>query len=412
MKTQNSKQEILNSIQEVTEKLTTRAALTRKLRDGRLILLRGKNRNVAIGKGALLKVNTSIGVSDRNGLRAELKKLDLLASVGYRPDTMMDLSMIRLDKPLYTFAIDKFGGPVGTLPHYLCYNDRKGIDASELLAEIERQSEAGISFMTLHTTARKYLYEKAKTTRLIPVVSRGGQITINDMYINNRDESIISLYFDEILRILRRHDVVVSIGTTFRPGATNDALDGVQLEEIELQGDYIKASQHAGVAVMMEGIGHASLDKVAEYVVTVKRNYDVPVMPLGPIPTDAAIGQDHISSAIGATYMALLNGADIINSVTPEEHTGGIPDKCSIMDGLKAARIASHAVNIVRFPRLNLVDRVVSEQRGKNHTCVVDGGLFTDSVSQRISRGCSRCGEKCPLLLSYSLDEQGVLFPK
>lgn len=46
-------------------------------------------------------------------------------------------------------------------------------------------------------------------------------------------------------------------------------------------------------------------------------------MPLGPIPTDIAIGMDHIAAAIGATIMGIEGCANIISTVTREEHTGG-----------------------------------------------------------------------------------------
>ncbi|MDE7313782.1 MAG: phosphomethylpyrimidine synthase ThiC [Eubacterium sp.] len=72
-------------------------------------------------------------------------------------------------------------------------------------------------------------------------------------------------------------------------------------------------------------------------------------MPLGPIPTDRGIGWDHVSAAIGASYMAVLDGVDIINAVTREEHTGGIPTIDSIYEAIKSARVVVNAINDVRF---------------------------------------------------------------
>lgn len=405
------KQDLI-TVQEILEDLIPVSALLDKLQDGKAIILKGRDRNVAVGEGLLVKVNASIGASHSKSFKSEMEKLKLLSSVGYRPDTLMDLSIIRVDKPLYLYAMEMFGGPVGTLPHYLCYQPQKGIDVKDLIDEIEKQAEMGVSLMTLHLTPRKYLYEKACKTRVIPVVSRGGGIIIRDMYINDRTESLLSLYFDEILRILKRHNVALSIGTAFRPGTTVDALDEVQLEEIKIQGEYINAARKAGVSVMMEGIGHATLDKIASYIKIVKTRYGVPVMPLGPIPTDAAVGEDHIASAIGATYMAFLNGADIINSITREEHTGGIPTLESVLEGLKAARIAAHVVNIARFTKLDVIDRQLSEKRGVHYTCVVEGGLFTESAKQCFSMGCSRCEKECPLRLNYYLNQNDILFPR
>jgi phosphomethylpyrimidine synthase len=154
----------------------------------------------------------------------------------------------------------------------------------------------------------------------------------------------------------------------------------------------------------MEGMGHAPLHKISEYTKLIKQVHDIPVMPLGPITTDAAVGEDHISSAIGAAFMGYLGGADLINSVTREEHTGGVPTFEAILEGLRAARIAAHSVNITRYPKLDRLEQNTSEVRGENYTCVVEGGLFQQSTRLRFSMGCSRCGDLCPLLFNRESD--------
>ncbi len=395
----------LADIQDVKEGIITHEELTRNIATGSAVILEGRNRPVAVGKGLLVKVNTNVGVSNSKALSVELEKVKALSRAAYRPDAIMDLSIVRLPKPLYTFIIDEFGGPVGTLPHYICYRDRKGIDPSMLLEEIAKQAESGVSWMTLHLTARRDLCEKAKIARMIPTAARGGGIIISDMYINSRNESILSIYFDEILAILKKNLVTVSVGTIFRPATTVDALDEVHRQEIDIQGEYIREARNRGVQVMMEGIGHSTLTKIEEYTRIVKAKYNVPFVPLGPLPTDAAVGNDHIASAIGAAFMAYLGGADMINSVTREEHTGGIPSCESIIEGLRAARIATHCVNIARFPKLDAPDRRTSDRRATNYTCAVEEGLFTESAKIRYSMGCQRCGNKCPLRLMHLLDK-------
>lgn len=395
----------LAEIQDIKEGITTLEQLATNLAAGSAIVLKGRCRPVALGKDLLVKVNTNIGASNKKAVDAELEKVRALSRAAYRPDAIMDLSIVRLPKPLYSFIIEEFEGPVGTLPHYICYRDQKGIDPKMLLEEIAKQAESGVGWMTLHLTARRDLCEKAKTARMIPTASRGGGIIVSDMYINNRNESILSIYFDEILTILKKNRVTLSVGTIFRPATTVDALDEVHRQEIDIQGEYIKEAQNRGVQVMMEGIGHSTLTKIEEYVRIVKTKYNVPFVPLGPLPTDAAVGNDHIASAIGAAFMAYWGGADMINSVTREEHTGGIPSCESILEGLKAARIAAHCVNIARFPKLNAPDRRTSNRRATNYTCVVEEGLFTESTKMRYSMRCQRCGNKCPLRLVHLLDK-------
>lgn len=397
---------VLDSVQEVKEKIITTRQLRNRISRHKAVLLVGKLRTVAIGKGLLLKVNVSLGLNNPKGIDTELTKLAYISSVGYAPDTLMDLSICRPPKPLYLYMIENSGGPVGTLPHYLCFDKNKGIDSHLLLEEIERQADAGVAFMTFHFTPKKKLYEKACLTRLTPVTSRGGGIVIKDMYINKRTDNVLSDNFDNITKILRKYGVVLSIGTTFRPATTTEALDEVQLEELYIQGEYITAAIKAEIPVIMEGMGHAPLKKIIQYAKLTKQLYNIPCMPLGPIPTDAAVGEDHISSAIGAAFMGYVGGADAINSVTREEHTGKIPSIDSILEGLKAARIASHAVNISRFPILDIADQRISRQRANHYTCVVDGGLFSESTRQRYSMGCSRCGIECPLAINYELAQE------
>lgn len=390
----------LSSIEEISEGIITQEELHKELKVGSAVVLKGKARRVAIGSRLLVKVNVSIGCSDKHGLPEELKKLETLSHLSYRPDVMMDLSIVRPQRPLYRSMIETFGGPVGTLPHYLCYSPGQGIDPSELLEEVQRQAEAGVAWMTLHVTPRTDIYEMAKQIRSIPSPSRGGSIVIHDMILNKRGESVLSLYFDKILSILGANEVAISIGAAFRPSTILEALDPVHRREIDIQGEYIREAHQQGVQVMTEGIGHATLDKVAEYVTIVRSRYRVPMVPLGPIPTDAAIGEDHVSNAIGSAYMALIGGADLINSVTREEHTGDIPSFESVIEGLRAARVAAHAVNIVRYPIQEAADIEVADRRRQRWSCVVAGGLFDRPIEEVPGMGCTRCRRECPLLIA------------
>jgi len=398
----------LAGLQDIREGIISNEALLDNLRDGSAIVLKGRTRFVAVGKGLAVKVNTSIGLNSEGELQQELGKIKAISELDYKPDTMMDLSTRRISSPLYKHIIETVGCPVGTLPHYLCYDPTRGIDPNDMLHEAEAQAKDGVSFMTLHVTPRRTIYEKAKKMRLTPCTSRGGGIVIHDMYINKREESVISLLFDEILSILAEYNVALSVGTAFRPANVIDAMDEVHQAEIEIQGEYIRRARTANVQVMMEGIGHATFDKIETYTHMVKRKYGIPVMPLGPIPTDAAVGFDHVANAIGAAFVAYLGGADIINSITREEHTGGIPKVDSIIEGLRAARVAAHAVNICRFGDIPKKDFGAAKKRADSYTCVIEGDLFSQSAKARFSMGCDRCGPECPLIVNYKLREKAT----
>ena len=124
-------------------------------------------------------------------------------------------------------------------------------------------------------------------------------------------------------------------------------------------------------------------------------------MPLGPLPTDAAIGFDHIANAIGATFMASIGNVGLINSLTRREHLGGIPSSDEIIEGVKAAKVAAHCVNIMRHPVMARIDEAVSDARAGRQTCVCSGGLFDECDDSDVKTGCARCSFECPLTLVH-----------
>lgn len=351
-----------------------------------------------IGSCVLLKVNTNIGVSDITNLEIELRKLKYLSELKYAPDTMMDHTYVPVERPLWKYMVEEFKGPVGTLPHYSTFEVDHGIDKGRLLETIEEMAIGGVSFMTLHPTATISLLEMAKKCRKIPTTSRGGAVVLKDAILNNRNENIFIDNFADILKLFKKYSLTLSVGTTFRPACINEALDLVQMEEIKEQKKYIDMAKANGVNVIMEGIGHISLDMIPNYCKLINI-YNTPLMPLGPMPTDATIGFDHVTAAIGATVTALNGNVGIINSVTREEHTGNVPSDESIVEGLKAARVVAHSINVARFPQFREIDNAIAENRANNRSCVIKGGIFADETANEEGSGCSRCRYECPLTI-------------
>lgn len=359
--------------------------LKEKMQTNEVVLLKGKKYDTLVGKGLQLKINSSVGLSDKSEFKSEVDKISKIACFDVLPDIMMDLSIICTKKPLYDLIQEEIGCPVGTVPVYTCFDSGKGIDKNKFLEEIERQAQNGIAFMTLHFTAVDEIYRKT-LDRNISVISRGGSLVLRDLYINKRKQNILFECFDDICKILKKYSVVVSVGTTFRPSTLYDALDEIQLNEIRMQKDIIDALRKRDITVMMEGVGHISLGDLKKYVRLIREDFYIPFMPLGPIPTDRAIGWDHVSAAIGASYMAILNGADIINAVTREEHTGGIPTTNSIYEAIKSAQVVVDSINDVRF-----FEKYNKAQNNKKNNCM---GIMKEDI------GCDRCKEECPFLLN------------
>ncbi|MFJ3985456.1 phosphomethylpyrimidine synthase ThiC [Streptomyces fungicidicus] len=397
----------LEDVQEVREGLLSATEARARIASGSLVELRACGDPVLVGPGSLVKVNTSIGCNRAADLEAEVEKIREIARLGYQPDLMMDLSTVRLPDPLYRTASTELGLPVGTLPHYLCFKPRGGLDVPRLLDEIERQAEAGVAWMTLHLSPTREMYELARTTRQTATTARGGGIVVRDMLINNRVESVLAERFGDIAAILKRHGVALSLGTTFRPASTVDALDTVHVQELERQQLFYREARALGIPTMLEAVGHMRLGQIATFTRLLRGTlrYPGPVMTLGPIPTDAAVGHDHIANALGAGMLAVEGGTNVVNSVTREEHTGRVPTLDSILEGLRAARIAAHSANISLFPDLDFpIENRVAERRGANYTCVVKGGLFEKSAQTRFAMGCTRCGNECPLVINFVTD--------
>ena len=356
-----------------------------KMRTNEVVLLKGKKYDTLVGKDLRLKINCSVGVSNEDEFENEVYKLSKIADFDMRPDTMMDLSIISTKVPLYYLIQEKIGCPVGTVPIYTCFDGKNGIDKNRFLEEIEKQAQNGVAFMTLHFAATDKIYKKT-SKRNVSVISRGGSLILRDIYINNRKQNILLECFDEICKLAKKYDVTISLGTTFRPSSLYDALDEAQLDEIEVQKDIIRALLKRDIRVMMEGVGHISLRDLKKYVSIIRKDFYIPFMPLGPISTDRAIGWDHISAAIGASYMAMLDGADIINAVTREEHTGGIPSINSIYEAIKTAQVVVNSIDDVRF-----FEKYNRAQNYKKNNCM---GIIKNDI------GCDRCKEECPFLLN------------
>jgi phosphomethylpyrimidine synthase len=104
------------------------------------------------------------------------------------------------------------------------------------------------------------------------------------------------------------------------------------------------------------------------------------------MPTDAALDDDHIAAAIGATLLGLAGAAHLLAAVTREEHSGGIPSTESTLEAVRAARVAAHVIDLDRLNASDLDDTIVNA-RAAHRTC----------VHGRTDPGCSRCGRACPL---------------
>lgn len=351
-----------------------------KENNGDSIKLKYRSGFKLIGKNENVLINTLIGCNKIDEIDDVKSKLQELIDMKNKTDIVTDVSTIKFEQiPLWKMVCKETDFIAGTVPIYFLQN-KKNISYNELLEIIHEQLEEGVGIITIHPTATKELIYLSQN-RIVPCTSRGGQIIINNLIETGKN--IYLEVLPQIINMCKRYNSTISIGTTFRSANIIDSFDLVQRREIELQiqlADYINKN---GVGVIIEAPGHATPKKIKS-ICNMLNNRKYPIMPLGPIPTDTAIGNDHIAASIGVTLMGLENCVQIISVVTREEHTGRIPSLESMREAVEAAKISAHIIDINRSDDYSM-DRVIAYNRRKS--CVGDN-----------SKGCSRCESLCPLV--------------
>ncbi len=309
---------------------------------------------IGIGKKTRTKINANIGSStDMADLDDEIEKLDVAVRAG--ADTVMDLSMGGDLDEVRRGILKNCPVPLGTVPIYQSVAEavekhkKEIVDVTvdEMFKVIEKQAIDGVDFMTIHCGINRHLQERlSNQKRIMGVVSRGGSFTLEWMS-HNRQENPMFEYFDDLLAILKEHEVTLSLGDGIRPGCLADATDRNQVQELITLGELTERAWDAGVQVIIEGPGHMPLNQIEANVLLQKKMCKgAPFYVLGPLVTDIAPGYDHITSAIGGAIAASA-GADYLCYVTPAEHLK-LPDSKDVHEGVIASKIAAHAADIVK----------------------------------------------------------------
>lgn len=366
-----------------------------------------------IGRGLRVKVNANIGTSAAYpDPERELDKLRVALDAG--ADAVMDLSTgepADIDRARQ-MVLAHSPVPVGTVPIYqagLEALERRGaivaMTADDIFAVIDGHAQDGVDFITVHCGVTRAALDALRSTgRVADVVSRGGAFLVAWMLHHGRENPLYEQY-DRLLEIARRHDVTLSLGDGFRPGAIADAGDAAQLTELTILGDLVIRARRAGVQVMVEGPGHVPLDQVEANVRMAKSVCrGAPFYVLGPLVADVAPGYDHIAGAIGGA-VAGWAGADFLCYVTPAEHLG-LPDAGHVREGIVAARIAAHAADIARGrPEALARDRRMSVARKaldweEQFRLAIDPGRarrLREALNPGAEEACSMCGPLCAM---------------
>lgn len=367
---------------------------------------------IGIGKNTFTKVNANIGASkDASSLDGELAKLKTAIAAG--ADTVMDLSMgSGLDEVRRGILAD-CPVPLGTVPIYQAVAEAVELEKKEIVdvtvdqmfKVIEKQAIDGVDFMTIHCGINKHLQQRlSRQKRVMGVVSRGGSFTLEWMAHHNKENPMFE-YFDDLLAILKEHEVTLSLGDGIRPGCLADATDRNQVQELIILGELTERAWDAGVQVIIEGPGHMPMDQITANVLLQKKMCkNAPFYVLGPLVTDIAPGYDHITGAIGGAIAAAA-GADYLCYVTPAEHLK-LPSNEDVHEGVIASKIAAHAADLVKgIPGAMERDNMMAEKRNKLDwqgqielsLDPVKAARFRHEGGGEKSDACSMCGSYCAI---------------
>jgi len=385
--------------------------IKKRVANGNIVIPANKNRKtkiVGIGKGLRTKVNASVGTStDIIDIEMEVKKA--LIAQKYGADTLMDLSVGGDISKIRKTIMDAVNLPLGTVPLYEAFAiSIKKYGAAvkmpkELLWEIiEKQCEEGVAFMAIHCGINKRTIEmlKRQNYRYGGIVSKGGSYMIAWMEHNNKENPLYE-HFDKVVKILKKYDVVLSLGNGFRAGAILDSSDRVQVQELIINCELAELSRQMGCQSMVEGPGHIPINEIeANIIIQKKMSSDAPFYMLGPITTDIAPGYDHITSAIGAALSSAY-GADFICCVTPAEHLG-LPFPEDIKEGVIAAKIAAHVGDMIKLKNVS-IDKLMAKARRdmqweKQFSLAIDPERAREikiKKEKSPSYACTMCGKFC-----------------
>jgi phosphomethylpyrimidine synthase len=372
--------------------------LCRQIAEGSAVIMQRDGRYTGIGKGLRTKINVNLGTSTgKIVVSDEIRKAEIAEEFG--GDTISDLSMggdisaIRREILAHTTL------PLTTVPVYqaVVENGLRDMTAGDILSTITMQAEQGVSSLVVHCVTREMLASFKKKKRVLGMVSKGGSITSAFMLMHDCENPFVER-FDEILAVCRKYDIVLSLGNTARSGCIHDRRDAFQMAEIRQNIALAHRAHDAGIQVIIEGAGgHIRSNRIASTVRYYKKQSPFPLFVAGPLPTDVAVGYDHIAGAVGGSA-ASGAGADYLCYITPAEHLG-LPGPEAVKEGLIAFRIAAHIGDTVKYgkdtqDREMAVLRAGLDREGQIR-CALDPARARELADGE--KECTMCGEFCAI---------------
>jgi len=343
---------------------------------------------IEVGKDLETKVNLIVGANSDKQVEIEKEKIEAAAKLGVH--TIIDLSKVKLNYPLWIYGRENFSeiafGKVA--PILVAVYNNGDVSPKKLWEEIKWSVEAGVDYMTLNLIPIKLKDLKIVRDRAFPTTSRQGGVLLSYMIKNNKDNPYEPILGD-ILALFKEYKVTMHIGSTFRPSGITEAYDEAHKWELKQQMDMFKKVDECGVQAIVEPMSHQPFKDIGPGIQKLREDYGgyVPFQMLGPIVTEVNFNCDQYASASGATIAAMYNVGKI-TTIPPREHVG-FPSLQDTIEGIKATLTSVHAGDMCRLPYLMEQDKKIIKERGKRKSC--------NPKSNKA--GCNKCLELCPLLV-------------
>ena len=404
------------------EKLRTEVA------DGRVVLIPGRNsaRSLALGSLVRSKVLCNLGTSVVSpSVEAEISKARLAAARGASiicdqsvgPDVAKHRAGLLAASPL----------PLAAVPLYQnaerarrAHGNPLAFSATETITVFAEQIIQGITAPAFHTMTKGLRDRVRKSRRVMPLVSRGGALLASWIDQTGEENPYIER-FQDVLGLCVEHDVPLTLVCACRSGCVEDGFDSLQEAELEVLAGLIREAHKRCVGVIVDGLGHMTMDQIPKAVEHYKRFCNgVPLGVMGPATTDRGLGHEHVVNAIG-TAVAVQFGANYCNACARTEHVG-LPEVSDIPDAIGAAVIATYVGDLARGKFRDLDLRMATARSQNAWGLQLDLALDTIAAHDTFKRvgsnnkhgeGCSICGDLCPFTVhSFVTSDPGSPRPQ
>ena len=181
---------------------------------------------VGIGFPLRTKINVNLGTSSSTiNIDEEFKKVEIAQKYG--ADTISDLSMGGDIDAIRRNILKISHLPLTTVPIYQAVVEAdsfSNVSEDLIFKVIEKQIKDGISSIVIHSGFTLETLNLMKGKRIMKMVSKGGSLTASIMKSSQTENPFLK-NFEQLLELIKEHDIVINLGNAMRSGCIHDKVD-------------------------------------------------------------------------------------------------------------------------------------------------------------------------------------------